>query len=437
MDALVETVLPLLRGLTFDGEKGSIVRFADTEAWCRYAAEKTNSGLIAKGALSREEIGLCGAFPLSIGEDVLNDPTAKLPELFRSFVAEYGVEPRIAVIAGKGVVALGSSFDSAGMILGGFGRRVQAIMKTQGETKFLPQEEQKREIRMCARKAAVGDTVAARDGVVRGKVSVVTGGAQGFGESIVRYLVDAGSFVFIADLNLEGARRLADELNRTKGSTVALPVRVDVSNEESVHALMSEIVLNAGGLDVFVSNAGVLKAGSVKDMDYKSFQFVTNVNYTGYFLCVKHAARVLALQNMPTKSYFSDIIQINSKSGLEGSNRNGAYAGSKFGGIGLTQSFALELVSDNIKVNSICPGNFFDGPLWSDPENGLFVQYLRANKVPGAKTVEDVRKFYESKVPMGRGCTAIDVVRAIFYLIEQKYETGQALPVTGGQVMLN
>ena len=112
------------------------------------------------------------------------------------------------------------------------------------------------------------------------------------------------------------------------------------------------------------------------------------------------------------------------------------HAGGKFGGIGLTQSFARELVASNIKVNSICPGNFYDGPLWSDPERGLFVQYLNAGKVPGAKTVADVRKYYESKVPLGRGCEIEDVAKAVLYIISQKYETGQALPVTGGQVML-
>jgi sorbitol-6-phosphate 2-dehydrogenase len=62
---------------------------------------------------------------------------------------------------------------------------------------------------------------------------------------------------------------------------------------------------------------------------------------------------------------------------------------------------------------------------------------LRTGKVSGAKTIEDVRRFYEAKVPMGRGCTTADVMKAIFYLIAQKYETGQALPVTGGQIMLH
>ena len=62
----------------------------------------------------------------------------------------------------------------------------------------------------------------------------------------------------------------------------------------------------------------------------------------------------------------------------------------------------MELAPYGIKVNAICPGNFLDGPLWSDPQRGLFVQYLKAGKIPGAKTVADVRAAYEAKVPLGR-----------------------------------
>jgi sorbitol-6-phosphate 2-dehydrogenase len=65
------------------------------------------------------------------------------------------------------------------------------------------------------------------------------------------------------------------------------------------------------------------------------------------------------------------------------------------------------------------------------------VQYLKAGKVPGAKNATDVKAYYEAKVPMKRGCSGPDVIRAVFYLVEQIYETGQALPVTGGQVMLH
>jgi sorbitol-6-phosphate 2-dehydrogenase len=268
----------------------------------------------------------------------------------------------------------------------------------------------------------------------------VTGGAQGFGEEIVRGLCEGGAMVFIADLNLAGAQALAEELNSARREKpVAFAVEVNVGDEASVAAMFEKVALITGGLDLCVSNAGVLRAQSILEQDIDAFKLVTGINYTGFAIVTKHAGLLMRRQFLGASASLwpTDIIQINSKSGLEGSNRNGAYAGSKFGSIGLVQSFAKELVDYRIKVNAVCPGNFFDGPLWSDPEKGLFAQYLRTGKVPGAKTVEDVKAFYEAKVPMGRGCCGPDVLKAIYYLVDQVYETGQALPVTGGQVMLN
>lgn len=270
-----------------------------------------------------------------------------------------------------------------------------------------------------------------------GMVAIVTGSAQGFGEGIARELAKAGASVVIADLNGELAADVADSLNRTYGPFTAKAVTVDVGDEASVQAMIEATVRSFGGLDIYISNAGVLRAGSLEEMDLNAFTFVTKINYTAYFIGTKHAARAMRSQNLAAGRGWTDIIQINSKSGLEGSNKNFAYAGGKFGGIGLTQSFAKELVTDRIKVNAICPGNYYEGPLWSDPEKGLFVQYLKAGKVAGAKTVDDVYHDYVAKVPMKKGCSPLDVARAIFYIIEQEYETGQAVPVTGGQVMLH
>ncbi len=280
------------------------------------------------------------------------------------------------------------------------------------------------------------ETCESRADVVKDRIALVTGGAQGFGEEIVRGLVKEGSTVFIADLNIDGAKTLAQKLNDENGRTIAFGVKVNVGDEDSVIELFNEIILAAGGIDLCVSNAGVLRASSILEQDMKSFQFVTDINYTAFATITKHCGLTVKRQHAAYPEWTTDIIQINSKSGLEGSNKNGSYAGGKFGGIGLVQSFAMELVTYGIKVNAICPGNFFDGPLWSDPEKGLFVQYLNAGKVPGAKNIGDVKAFYEAKVPMNRGCYGIDVLRAIFYIVEQKYETGQAVPVTGGQVML-
>jgi len=276
-----------------------------------------------------------------------------------------------------------------------------------------------------------------RSGVVKNRIALVTGGAQGIGEEITRNLASAGALVFIADLNINGAKKLANKINDTEKRTAAIPVEVNVSSEESVEAMFNTVALTAGGLDLCVSNAGVLKAGSVLEQEISDFKFVTDINYTGFFIICKFAGRLLRAQNYTAPDWKTDIIQVNSKSGLEGSNKNGAYAGGKFGGLGLAASFAMELIEYGIKVNAVCPGNFLDGPLWSDPDKGLFVQYLKQGKVPGAKSIADIRAFYESKVPMKRGCTGKDLMRAIYYIVEQEYETGQAVPVTGGQVMLH
>jgi len=352
-------IAPLLRGLSFDGEKGDIV------VCCDHVEDPD----------------------LACAADELN---ARFEKGMRSVAVE-----------GVGAFLLGEDYDDA----------VAGTSKAPRRT--------------------------GRAGVVSNKVCVVTGGAQGFGEEFVRELVGQGAIVFIADLNEDGAKKLARELNEKEGRTAAFGVAVNVTDESSVSRMVAEIVETVGGIDLFVSNAGVLKAGSVKKQSIEEFRFVTEVNYIGFFLCTKHVAPVMETMNRPTGNYYTDIVSISSKSALEGSNKNGAYAGSKFGVVGLVQSFAKELVTDNTKVNTICPGNFFDGPLWADPKTGLFTQYLNTGKVPGAKTIEDVRKHYEYQVPMRRGCTGKDVVRAILYAVEQKYETGQAIPVTGGQVMLN
>ena len=352
--------------------------------------------------------------PLTIDESAT---PAEIGEAYRAHLAATGQHPGAIVVGGVTVLA-GEAADSLGEA---------AAVNPAGPGDELD---------------AVVAAATSRGTVMRDRVVLVTGGAQGFGYEIARGLAAAGAQLVLADLNLDGARAAADRLAERFGRAVHRAVAVNVADEDSVRAMFDEIAASYGGVDLVVSNAGVLKAGSVKELELRDFRFVTDVNYQGFFLVTKWASRLLAAQNAaaaaarPAEPLYTDIIEINSKSGLAGSNKNGAYAGSKFGGIGLVQSFAMELVTDNIKVNAICPGNFFDGPLWSDPDRGLFVQYLRAGKVPGARTVEDVRRSYEARVPMGRGCAGADVVRAIMSVVEQVYETGQAVPVTGGQEML-
>jgi sorbitol-6-phosphate 2-dehydrogenase len=260
--------------------------------------------------------------------------------------------------------------------------------------------------------------------------ALVTGGAQGLGQAISRRLAREGCHVIIADVNESRAAETAAAIAAETGRRV-VGVKTDVTREPEVQALFERAAREFGRVDIVVANAGILIAEPIADADAEKWRAVMNVNLFGYFLITKHACRIMK----PHRS--GSIININSKSGKKGSAANSAYAASKFGGIGHTQSVALEMAPFNVRCNAVCPGNLLDSPLWTDPENGLFVQYLRAGKVPGAKTIEDVRQAYINQVPMRRGCTYDDVCNAVVFLAsdQSSYLTGIALSVTGGQEM--
>ena len=194
-------------------------------------------------------------------------------------------------------------------------------------------------------------------GRLAGKITIVTGAAQGFGKGIAEELYAEGATIIIADMNQALAETVAAEMGER-----ACAIPVNVSDEESVANLVAQTVERFGGLDIMVANAGVVRSGPIAQFEKKDFEFVTAINYTGMFLCAKYAAIIMQAQHEADPDAMFDIISISSKSGLEGSNKNFAYAGSKFGGIGLVQSFALELTAYNIKVNAVCPGNYLDGP---------------------------------------------------------------------------
>lgn len=387
---------------------------------------------VSPGPLTPDHIVYAGSFALEY------DSKGGLQDEIAEFAITARRNPLVISIPGKAVFYVGDNLKNAKLTaeLAMDAGLVLQLTKAFGGASFLSEESrtfiENWEVESYRKNASAGTAA----GKLAGKIAIVTGGAQGFGYGIAEGLVREGATVAIADMNLDGAKEAAVSIGEKLDPSKVLAIEVNISDEASVQKMVEEIVMTCGGIDLFVANAGVLRAGSVKTFEKKDWDFVTNINYTGYFLCVKHVAQAMSRQNSAGGSW-TDIVQVNSKSGLVGSNRNAAYAASKFGTIGQTQSFALELIDDKIKVNSVCPGNFFDGPLWCDRKNGLFVQYLNSNKVPGAKSIEDVKKFYESKVPMGRGCLPEDVVKAIVYCVSQEYETGQAIPVSGGQVMLN
>jgi len=255
------------------------------------------------------------------------------------------------------------------------------------------------------------------------RTAIVTGGGQGLGEAICKSLAGEGMKVAVADINKQAAQEVSQFIQK-EYNVDSLPFQVDVTRSNQVKEMVDKTVDRWSKLDVMVSNAGIVISHEITEFPEDDFRKVVEVNLIGYFLCAREAARVMK----PRKS--GVIIQINSKSGKKGSYKNCAYAASKFGGIGLTQSIALDLAPYNIRVNAICPGNLLDSPLWV---KSLYKQYAKKWDI----TEEEVRQKYINQVPLKRGCTYDDVTSVLLFLISDgaSYMTGQGINVTGGQEM--
>ncbi|SEH67751.1 sorbitol-6-phosphate 2-dehydrogenase [Halobacillus karajensis] len=254
------------------------------------------------------------------------------------------------------------------------------------------------------------------------KVAIVAGGGQNLGEHLCYRLSKEGYQVVVTDINEETASKVASNIkNELNGEAIA--VQIDVADEVSVENMVSTVKETYGKIDLLVFNAGVAKSTKITNFELKDWAAMMNVNLTGYFLCAREVAKVMIEQGR------GNIIQINSKSGKVGSKHNAGYSSSKFGGVGLTQSLALDLAEHGVRVNSIMPGNLLKSPMFQS----LIPSY--AKKLGIAE--DEVEQVYVDKVPMKRGCTYEDVANAVvFYSSDQaSYMTGQSINVTGGQVM--
>jgi len=246
-------------------------------------------------------------------------------------------------------------------------------------------------------------------------VSIVTGAAQGIGRALAERLVDEGSTVAICDINKESADKTAKDIN------ASLSLMCDVTSPGECDAVAKAVAEKFGRINYLVSNAGILISGAIDEIDTYDWKKVIDVNLWGCFNICQSVVPYMK------KAGKGSIVQINSKSGKKGSYKSSAYAASKFGGIGLVQSLALELAENKIRVNAICPGNLMNSPLWTDSLND---QYAKNRGM----TKEEVWEFYNKQVPLGRTCEYEDVANMMVYLLsdEANYITGQAMNVTGG-----
>lgn len=239
------------------------------------------------------------------------------------------------------------------------------------------------------------------------KVAIVTGGAMGIGEGICLRLAADGARVAIFDVNLEGAQKTAQQIEKAGG--IALPIKVDVSRAVEVEAAVRKAVSTFKKIDILVNNAGVSQMSKVASMTEDMWNKVNDVNLKGVFLCC-HAV----IPYMKQRKY-GKIVNIASILALTGSAYYAHYGATKAGVVGFTRGLAVELGPHNINVNAVGPG-FIDTPMAQQD------------------VAETARQRMQKRIPMRRIGMPRDIADAVAFLVsdEASYITGQCLYVCGG-----
>jgi 3-oxoacyl-[acyl-carrier protein] reductase len=243
---------------------------------------------------------------------------------------------------------------------------------------------------------------------LKGRVSLITGSAQGIGKSIAEALAKEGSDIVISDINMDAAVATASEIAKLGVKTIAVKMNVAVAAD--VNAGMEEIVKAFGKIDILINHAGITRDGLLIRMKDEDWDAVLSVNLRSMFLCTRAAALLMM------KSRWGRIVNIASIVGEMGNFGQANYSAAKAGALGLTKTVARELASRNITCNAIAPG---------------FIDTAMTQKLS-----DDVKKKLSEQIPLVRLGTPDDIAKAVVFLCaDADYITGQVINVNGGMYM--
>ncbi len=264
-------------------------------------------------------------------------------------------------------------------------------------------------------------------GSLNNKIAVVTGAGSGLGRGIALGLARDGAMTAICDIDLSAALETVEIIKKENPSSVAVAIKCNVTDEDSVDGAFSSLLDVWGGLDVLVNAAGVAPAYPLTDFPLDKWRFALEVNLTGYFLMARAAARIMIDQGMG-----GNIVNVSSKSGVDASKNNSAYNATKAGELHLTRGWAMELGQYGVRVNSVCPGNVFEGSkIWN-------TNYIKeCAKKYGIKP-EEVIPYYVDKTMLRREIVGRDIADAVSFLASEKSRvvTAQTLIADSGQAVV-
>ena len=242
-----------------------------------------------------------------------------------------------------------------------------------------------------------------------GKVTLITGGAQGIGKEVALKFASLGSDIAVVDVNLDAAEATKKEIEALGRKAVAL--KVDVSSLSEAEKMVTDTVEALGSLDILVNNAGITRDKLLLRMGEDDWDAVLNVNLKGAFNCTKAAVKVMS------RARYGRIVNIASIVGIIGNAGQANYSASKAGLIGFTKTVAREFAGRNVTSNAVAPG---------------FIDTAMTQAMP-----DKAREALIGQIPSGRLGTSEDVAEGIVFLASDaaSYITGQVLSINGGMAM--
>jgi NAD(P)-dependent dehydrogenase (short-subunit alcohol dehydrogenase family) len=257
--------------------------------------------------------------------------------------------------------------------------------------------------------------------MLKDKIALVTGGAQGIGRAITMALAEAGAHVVVVDLNIEPAEKTVAAVKALQRRALAL--RADVGDVGEIDRMVREAMSTFGRIDILVNNAGTTRRADLMEITEQDWDKIHRVNAKGVFFCLQRVAREM----IPNRA--GRIINIASIAGKGyAGTSNAAYAASKGAVISLTMTAAQQLASHDITVNAICPGI---------TRSALFLENLTTRARQEGLTVEEMEKRRAAVVPLKRFNDPEDLAPMAVFLASDgaRNITGQSYNVDGGLTM--
>ncbi|SMB84089.1 bifunctional aldolase/short-chain dehydrogenase [Deinococcus hopiensis] len=439
-NALLAEVLPVLRG-AMKGARPVVLNVDRSPEVMEFVNSNAAAELSQVGAACPDHLVHTKRTPLFLswtpeqGKDALLAAAKDAVERFKAEYAGYFEEnkgegdvmftpsPRVVLIPGLGMINSGPDAQGADVSRQLYLRAIQVMKSASSLGGFVSLtaaesyavEYWPLELYKLAQKPAPK--------VLEGHVALVTGAASGIGRAIARRLAQDGAHVVIADLNDEGGRQVAQEIAEERGYKRATSTGMNVTSEEQVQAAYTHAILQYGGVDVVVNNAGIASSAPIEETSLEMWNKNQNILSTGYFLVAREAFKVLKVQGTG-----GNLVFIGSKNSLAAGKNAAAYSTAKAAEIHLARCLAEEGGAHGIRVNSVLPDSVLSG-------SAIWDGKWRAERAATYGIREDqLEDFYKQRNTLKVNILPEDIAEATYFFTTPAASktTGGILTVDGG-----